>query len=480
MTVFTPENTDNLQARWRADYTRFYVDALGMREDFIWEGMHKIANSVRDNQKTCVYSGHSLSKDYGCARLALSFLLANGPKCTVVVTGPANNQVENVFCREVGDAYNNAIIPLGGSLTTTKLEFDKKWFLLGFTTDVDTVTGEATRFQGFHNEYVLVIFTEAAGIMPQIWKAAQSLIVGPNHRWLVYGNATSSVGDFALCDQDPEWHKIHLSVLDSPNYKAGREVIPGISGREFVETMKRKYGENSDEFAVRVKGEISKKGVQGSYYGDTLAWMRQNERIGEVPYNPAYLVHTVCDPGFTTAWWFFQVMRTGTPRIIRYYEDQGRDFDYYSRWLKSYKELYGYNYGKHFAPVDADNNQYKLAYGDGLVELARKSGLNLTVLPFEKSVQLGIERTQIFLKSCLIDEEGCKVGLDRLKAYHQKINKRMSSETQTVFGLGPEKDGNDHGADSMRYLSMAADKVDLEDNAPPVQRKSSYVSLGVG
>jgi phage terminase large subunit len=208
--------------------------------------------------------------------------------------------------------------------------------------------------------------------------------------------------------------------------------------------------------------------------------MRQNERIGIVPYKPAYLVHTVCDPGFTTAWWFFQVMRTGAVNVIRYYEDQGRDFDYYSRMLKSFKEQFNYNYGKHFAPVDVDNNQYKLVYGDGVIELARKSGLILTVLPFEKSVQLGIERTQIFLKSCRIHEADCKVGLNRLLGYHQKINKQMSSETQTVFGLGPEKDGNDHGADSMRYLSMAADKVDMEDNAPPVQHKTSYVALGVG
>ena len=70
----TKRECENIKQYLQEDYTRFYTDFLGMKEEYIWSGMRKIANSVRDNQKTCVYSGHSLSKDYGCSRLALAFL----------------------------------------------------------------------------------------------------------------------------------------------------------------------------------------------------------------------------------------------------------------------------------------------------------------------------------------------------------------------------------------------------------------------
>jgi hypothetical protein len=44
----------------------------------------------------------------------------------------------------------------------------------------DTVTEQATRFQGFHNENVLILFDEAAGILREIWEAKDKLLTNVN------------------------------------------------------------------------------------------------------------------------------------------------------------------------------------------------------------------------------------------------------------------------------------------------------------
>lgn len=456
----TAEDCKAVQQYLQADYTRFYTDFLGMNPEHIWSGMRQIADSVRDHQKTCVYSGHSLSKDYGCSRLALAFLYAHGPKCTVVVTGPGNNQVENIFCREIRDAFNSAIQPLQGKLTTTKLELDDKWFLLGFTTDKDD-TGEATRFQGFHNENVLVIFTEAAGVPHHIWSATEHLIVNKGHRWLVYGNATSATGDFANCIKDETWNIINLSVLNSPNYLADEEVIPGISGRMYEQKIRNKYGADSDEYRVRVLGLISNKGTVGSYYAEKIADMRKTGRICTVSPDNDTLINVVIDPGYTTSMGLFQPDGTDN-RIIRAYKDSGLGIDGYGRLLREWEKEYGYKYDKVFVPCDMNNNAHRVTRGETALEILKSMGFNVESLPREINVvREGIPRTLHFLDRCWISKDNCKSFIVCIENYHERVNKRMSDDENVVYTGSPEKDGNDHDADMLRYMSLAykLDKV---------------------
>jgi len=73
---------ENIQVKTEDDLVPFYrrnpiaymVDCLDVKEEHVWSKMVEMAESVRDNQKTCVEAGHSVSKDYTAARLALWFL----------------------------------------------------------------------------------------------------------------------------------------------------------------------------------------------------------------------------------------------------------------------------------------------------------------------------------------------------------------------------------------------------------------------
>jgi len=165
-----------------------------------------------------------VSKTYELARIALTFLFTHKPS-TVISTAPTFDQVEKQLWKEIHTAHTNAKIPLGGKLTSTQLDIDpnRKWFAYGFATKPDTVTGEATEMQGYHNEWVLIIFDEAAGIQPQIWKAVESLLTNPQCKIIACGNPTSSTGTFADLDNDPTWNHINISVLDTRILKkAGR------------------------------------------------------------------------------------------------------------------------------------------------------------------------------------------------------------------------------------------------------------------
>ena len=264
---------------YQDDPVRFMVDVLDVRRDLVWAKMEEIAIAVRDNKFTAVKAGHGVSKSFTASRIALWFLYSFYPS-TVITTAPSHTQVEEILWREIRSCHANAKVTLGGNVTKTKIDLAEKWFAYGFATKSDTVTQEATRFQGYHNDNVLIIFDEAAGIEPVIWTAKDKLMTAGNCRFLAIGNPTSSKGDFIECFKDKRYKKITISVMDTPNYAAGKEIIPGVSGREFEEDARTKYGVDSNYYKASVLGEIPDDDVDSLI---PLAWIERAER--RAPYD---------------------------------------------------------------------------------------------------------------------------------------------------------------------------------------------------
>ena len=294
--------------RYIDDPIGFFTDFLDVDPKHVWSKMVEIVESIRDYQFTAVKAGNSLSKSYTVARAALWFLYTHYP-ATVVTTAPSTVQVEEILWREINTAHANAKIKLGGEPTKTSLDMQSwarkmgfrdgsgKWYAMGFATKPDTIETHATRFQGFHNHHVLLIFDEAAGIHKKIWEAADKLLTTPTQKLCVIGNPTMSKGDFVDCFKDARFNKVTVSVYDSPNYQAGKEVIPGLSGREFVETVKNKYGEHSNYFKAMVTGEIPDEDVDSLI---PISWIERAEgREVEYPFKSIkkFIVWDVADGG---------------------------------------------------------------------------------------------------------------------------------------------------------------------------------------
>jgi len=283
----TPEQKkqqEELTSHYKYDPISFFTKCLDVNPEHVWGKMVEIAESVRDHQFTAIKAGNSLSKSYTAARVAMWFLYTHYP-ATVVTTAPSHTQVEEILWREIGAAHSNARMPLGGSPTKTALDLQtwarksnlknvEKWYALGFATKPDTVDSHATRFQGFHNQNVLLIFDEAAGIDEKIWEAADKLLTTQSQKLMVIGNPTMSKGRFVECFKDKRYNKITVSVLDSPNYIAGEEVIPGLSGKEFVEFVIDKYGKDSNYYKAMVTGEIPSEDIDSLI---PITWIEKAE-----------------------------------------------------------------------------------------------------------------------------------------------------------------------------------------------------------
>jgi phage terminase large subunit len=288
----------DLIEKYQDDPIGFMVEVLDVSPNHVWSKMVELAESVRDYDYVCAKAGNSVSKSFTLGRLCNWFLFTHYPS-TVITTAPSNIQVEEILWREIRDSHANSKIPLGGKVLKSKLELGEKWFATGFATKPDTVTKQATRLQGFHNENVLIIIDEAAGVDPLIYEAIDRLMSSEgNVKLVLVGNPTTSQGNFVDCFKDSKFKKITISAFDTPNYKEGREVIPGLAGRKFVQMVTDKYGVESNQFKSMITGEIPDEDIDSLI---PISWIERAEKATEVDYDykftKRYIVWDVADGG---------------------------------------------------------------------------------------------------------------------------------------------------------------------------------------
>ncbi len=447
---------------WRRDPISFLTEVLDTRPEYVWPKMREMADSLRDHPKTAVGAGHSVSKTYTIARLALWFLYCHEP-ATVITTAPIHKQVEELLWREIREAHTNARIPLGGKLTRTKLDLQEltgeRWYAIGFATRPDTITSEATAFQGYHNDHVLVIFDEAAGILPQIYKAAQHLLTSGHTRWMIIGNPTAATGEFAeALEPGSGWHVMNIAVTDTPNYKEGREVIPGLSGRAYVKEMADKYGEDSNEFKIRVLG-LKPDFTEATFWGRELAEIKAAGQVGFYPWESTQKAYTFWDIGHThTVILFVQFIQKAIQIMDFYYDSKGKGLPVYAALLQQK----GYIYAEHFAPWDVGGgegrptgpNAKNVQTGKYLEETAAELGIPFTVIDkYPRETQWATARDLI--AKCRFNEATTKECWDGATQYRQKLNPALATSEKPVYFKDPVKDWTEHVGSAVCTLAMA-------------------------
>jgi hypothetical protein len=178
---------------------------------------------------------------------------------------------------EIRRQHGAALIDLGGKVYDgkPKLFLDHDWYAMGFTTR-KRAQGEdiGSLFQGFHSLHVLFIIDEAAGVDDEVFESAESLCTTEHSRILAIGNPTDPSGQFARTFKTPPqdrpggWSKIKISVLDSPNVKAGKNIIPKLTSYDWPEDRKAAWGEESPMYVSKVLAEFPEMGT------DTLIPLR--------------------------------------------------------------------------------------------------------------------------------------------------------------------------------------------------------------
>lgn len=186
-------------------------------------------------------------------------------KTTALSWAMIHTQLFNVECKVICTA------PAAGTLFDGLMAEVKKWLavLPDFLKDLFDYTTEHVRLKsaptsnfisartsstdkpealaGIHAPRVLLVVDEASGVPEAVFKAAAGSMSTTNATTVLIGNPTRNSGYFfethhVLSDF---WHTIHVSCIGNPN------VDP-----DFIAGIKRQYGEDSNEYRIRVLGEF--------------------------------------------------------------------------------------------------------------------------------------------------------------------------------------------------------------------------------
>lgn len=191
--------------------------------------VEKIMKPVRDYDRVAIKACHAVGKTFSMARIVLWFGQMH-PHSKIITTAPTHRQVRLLLWSEIGMAFKRASerkTRLSGVMNLTEWKIDADWYAVGFTTATKATTeegqGAASAFQGFHAPFILVVFDEATGISPQVWKMVEGLLTsGRVVKFVCIGNPTSRSTPFFKCFNGKEslvWHKESISCFDSPNLK---------------------------------------------------------------------------------------------------------------------------------------------------------------------------------------------------------------------------------------------------------------------
>lgn len=199
---------------------------------------------LADFPKVSVKSGQGIGKTASEAVAALWFLSCF-PFARVVATAPTAQQLNDVLWAELNKWISRSDI-LKTILHWTKTYvyvdgYERRWFAVAKT------ASQPENMQGFHEDNMLFIVDEASGVEDEIMEAVLGTLSGSNNKLLMCGNPTRISGTFYDSHtRDRALYKCHtVSSLDSKR-----------TNKENIEMFKRKYGEQSNVYRVRVLGEF--------------------------------------------------------------------------------------------------------------------------------------------------------------------------------------------------------------------------------
>jgi len=255
--------------RYRDDPVAFCVEVLGFEP---WSRQRDILEAIAKHDRVAVRSGQGIGKTTACGAAALWWWSTRGPGCRVIVTASTGDQLRSaLWDKGIRRLYHSAKRPLPGKcalLPWTGVTGPEGQQIIGLTAD----SPEA--ISGIRAEELLIIVDEASGV-EHIWDAVEGNLSGGG-KLVCIGNPTHNVGFFYECFHTKGFERLHVSALESPNVVAGTRVVPGVSGREWVEERKREWGEASPMYRIRVLGEFA-EGEEGCIF-PTSARISANER----------------------------------------------------------------------------------------------------------------------------------------------------------------------------------------------------------
>ena len=192
-----------------------------------------------------VASGHGIGKTSLVAWL-IHWFISCYPNPQIVVTAGTQAQLEKKTWRELAKWHKISLQREWFEWTATKFylrESPDTWFAAA----IPWSEHNSDAFAGTHERYVMVIMDEASTIADIIWEVAEGAMTTERCIWIAFGNPVRNTGRFKACFTKYRDYWITRKV-DSRKAKMANKVQ--------IERWLKQYGENSDFFRKRVKGEF--------------------------------------------------------------------------------------------------------------------------------------------------------------------------------------------------------------------------------
>lgn len=171
--------------------------------------------------------------------------------------------------------------------------------------------------------------------------------------------------------------------------------------------------------------EAFKSHLKGAIYAKELIWLRQNNRITQVPWRPELPVQTFWDFGISTnnqtCVWLHQ-KNGAADCFIGYFEKEGEGIGYFVGELKKLQDE-GYLFGKHYLPHDGKTGMQGETIETREEIINRLGFKNTEIVPRVSDLELGIELTAARLPTAYFDEVKCAEGIKCLDNYVRKYDK---------------------------------------------------------
>lgn len=205
-----------------------------------------------------------------------------------------------------------------------------------------------------------------------------------------------------------------------------------------------------------------KAAVDGAIYADEIAKMQLDKRITNVPYDPALKVHVIWDLGWNDSMFLILAQKgVSDMRVIETIEEDHKTLDWFSAELKQRR----YNWGKLWLPHDGQHGNIQT--GISAQQTLQRMGWDVGITP-NIPVARGIDLTRMLFPRLYIDREKGARLIECAKRYRRAINKVTGEPGE------PLHDEYSHGADTLRYLAVNAERMTNEQ-----YQELAYPEMGI-
>ena len=203
--------------------------------------------SLAIEDRVSIRSGHGVGKSALMAWAILWWMFTRYP-CKVACTAPTSHQLDDVLWGEIAtwvdklpEAWKQLIAVKSGRVEL--VSSPQQSFAVARTARKE----QPEAFQGFHSPNMLFIVDEASGVENVIFEVGSGSMSTKGAKTIMAGNPTRTQGYFfdSHNKMRDNWHTIQVDCNNS------KMVEPG-----WIESMKKQYGEDSDVYRVRVKGDF--------------------------------------------------------------------------------------------------------------------------------------------------------------------------------------------------------------------------------